>query len=441
MPGTDQRDDDGDRRGNAVARLTPRILERRADNPPEALDSAERVATPGRTGDVGTLLRRGAKSALARWVIAQQRRRRDPERDHPTPRDEATHAWDGRRRFAEDYTFCAVQPGLALIARLEWLAGRDANRVWLTILREDGVLALPGGQRVLRSTSTDRWRAGGMVLDCLVPLSRWTMRYSGEVYALPPGGPGPRDPSFDPGASASVQGGIGQRCSVDLTFVGSAPPYTPGTDDDPDLQAKRLGQAQWDRRLLQAVRKVTNRGYVQLGSMVGTIAVGDELIPVRASALRQHFWGVRDWGASDLGFQCFAVRPRIPDGANGTREADRRDPAITWIHHARFPLVTMEGGFTSQDRGAVSPISGLDVTWEQRPERAPAHTTLVVSDPHGDNRVRPQRLELATCSDCAFLVDGRGLASLALARVGGDQPGLGTGWALWGGQQRWLPRR
>ena len=435
MPGTDERGD-GDRGGRgAVARLTPRILERRADNPPESLDSAERVRTPGRTGDVGTLLRRGAKSALARWVISQRRRRHDPDRDRPTPRDEATHAWDGRRRFAEDYTFCAVQPGLALIARLEWLPGRDANRIWLTILREDGVLALPGGQRVLRATSTDRWRAGGMVLDCLVPLSRWTMRYSGEVYALPPGGPGPRDPSFDPGASASIAGGIGRRCSVDLTFVGSAPPYTPGTDDDPDLQAKRLGQAQWDRRLLQAVRKVTNRGYVQLGSIVGTIAVGDELIPVRASALRQHFWGVRDWGASDHGFQCFAVRPPA-SGASG------RDAELTWIHHARFPLVTMEGGFTSQGGSGVAPITGLDVTWEQRPERAPAHTTLVVSDPHGDNRVRPQRLELATCSDCAFLVDGRGLASLALARVGGDaQPGLAAGWALWGGQRRWLPRR
>ena len=421
---------DGDDR-EAVARLTPRILDRRVDNPPDSDDSPERVHTSGRTGDVGTLLRRGAKSALARWVIAQRRRRhREPGAGGPTPRDEATHAWDGRRRFAEDYTFCAVQPGLALIARLEWLPGRDANRVWLTILREDGVFALPGGQKVLRTTSTDRWRAGGMVLDCLVPLSRWTVRYSGEVVPLPPGGPGPRDPSIDPGASASVQTAIPRRCSVDLTFVGSAAPYTPGRDDDADLQAKRLGQAQWDRSLLEAVRRVTNRGYVQLGSIVGTIALGDELIPVRASALRQHFWGVRDWGASDHGFQCFAVQQSEAEGDTQT--------VCTWIHHTRFPLVTMEGGFDQRGDDDPSPIPGLEVTWERRPERAPAHTTLVIPEhnaaPEGS---RLQRLELATCSDCAFLVDGRGLAFLALARVGGDR----SGWALWGGQRRWLPRR
>lgn len=379
--------------------------------PPAPAESSERVQARGATGDVGLLLRRGAKSALARWVLTQRQRRGDP-RHAPTPRDEATHAWDGRRRFAEDYTFCAVQPGLGLVTRLEWLPGRDANRLWLTLMRPEGAVVLPGGQTIERSTTTDRWRAGGMVLDCLVPLSRWTVRYAGDVVPVPAGGPGPRDATEQSQVSPRAL-----RCSVDLTFEATAVPYTPGSDDDPDLLAARLGQAQWDRSLLRAVRRVTNRGYVQVGSIVGTIVLGDELIPVRASALRQHFWGVRDWGAADYGFHCFAA---TDDGQHA------------WVHHARFPFVTLEGGFVQRPDHDAEPIGGLDVTWERRPERAPANASLGLRTRNG-----PLNVELAMCRDSAFVVDGRGLAGLGLARLGGTA----GGWAIWGSQRRWLPRR
>lgn len=372
----------------------------------------------GTTGDVGLLLRRGAKSALARWVLTQ-RRRRDLGSRAPSPRDEATHEWDGRRRFAEDYTFTAVQPGLGLVTRLEWLPGRDANRVWMTVLRDGQAYALPGGQQIHRSGSSDRWRAGGMVLDCLVPLSRWTVRYAGDIVPLVPGGPGPKESAADESQATARP----LRCSVDLTFIASADPYTPGSDDDPDLLAARLGQAQWDRSLLQSVRRVTNRGYVQLGAIHGTIALGDELIPIRASALRQHFWGVRDWGASDHGLQCFV--------------ADDDGPRA-WVHRARFPFVTMEGGFVRGADGAVAPITGLDITWERRPQRAPAHATLSIPNAGPG---RPRALDLSMCSDSAFVVDGRGLVELGLARVAPAGDGGGGGWAVWGGQRRWLPRR
>ncbi|MBL4685292.1 MAG: hypothetical protein JKY37_11930 [Nannocystaceae bacterium] len=385
------------------------VVEASQDDETRRAHSAAPRAPQGTTGDVGRLLRRGAKSALARWVVTQHRRR--ITRPHaPQPRDEATHAWDGRRRFAEDYTFSVVQPGLGIVARLEWLPGRDANRLWLTVLRDGVAFSLPGGQLLHRGASTDRWRAGGMTLDCLVPLSRWSLRYTGHLAPLQPGGPG-----IDAVAGGGTDGLL--RCNVDLTFVAAAPPYTPGSDDDPELLAARLGEAQWDRALLRSVRRVTNRGYVQLGAMHGTIVLGDEVIPVRASALRQHFWGVRDWGASDHGFQCF-----IADAAGGH----------TWIHHARFPFVTIEGGFQSDPGGHATPVKAVDISWESRPQRAPAHATIIIPDA---NRVAP--IELTMCSDSTFVVDGRGLVALGLARVAGP----GGGWALWGGQRRWLPRR
>jgi len=368
------------------------------------------------TGSVGGLIRRGAKSVLARWVMAQRRRRTDPSAHAPSSTDEATHAWDGRRRFAEDYTFTCVQPGLGIVARLEWLPGRDANRLWLTVLRDGKAYSLPGGQIIQRSATSDRWRSGGMVLDCLVPLSEWTVRYVGDLVALDPGGPGP----------VKSEDGTRIRCSLDLTFVAGADPYTPGSDDDPDLMAANLGRAQWDRELLRSVRRVTSRGYVQVGDMQGTLALADELVPIRGHALRQHTWGVRDWGAADYGFQCFAV-------------AD--DGSQTWVHHVQFPFVTVEGGFVSHGDNPLSPIQGLDITWERRPNRAPAHATLGIPSENGR-----AALELSMCSDSAFVVDGRGLVELGLARIGtarGAEPAANggvSGWAMWGAQRRWLPR-
>lgn len=362
---------------------------------------------------VRTVLRRGAKAALARWVLQKRRALAGAQGGAatrwPTPQDEATHPWDGardgpgkgRRFFAEDYTFVAVQPRLGVVVRLEWLPGRESHRVWVTVLREvDGravVMALPGGQLVRRDDSGDRWRAAGMVIDCITPLQRWDVRYSGRIAAR--GGAEPSD----------------VRCSLDLSFVAQGSAFAPGGDDDPELIARRLGEASWDANLLRAVRRVQNRGYVQLGRIEGTVAIGDELLPIRAAAWRGHAWGVRDWAAADRAYQCFFAHE---GGARG------------WIHHARFAFVTLEGGFVDR-QGRREPVREIAASFEQRPDRAPARASvrLDTSAP----ATEPVALELEMRSDLAFVVDGRGLVELGLFQTE-------RGWGLWGGQRRVLPR-
>ena len=127
--------------------------------------------------DMGQVLRQGLKSALARWVLAKRRGAGRPGATGAgargagvAPQDEATHAWDGQRRFAEDYTFVGAQPGLGVVLRLEQLPGRDSQRIWAVVMRPEGTWAFPGGQLVLRTTGDDRWRAGGLHLDCETPL-------------------------------------------------------------------------------------------------------------------------------------------------------------------------------------------------------------------------------------------------------------------------------
>lgn len=380
---------------------------------------------PG-TDDVGHVLRQGIKSALARWVLTKRRgaaRAASRATSSVRPQDEATHAWDRQRRFAEDYTFVGVQPGLAVILRLEHLPGRDSQRVWAIVLRPEGAYAPAGGQLVLRSTGDDRWRAGGLQLDCETPLRRWSLRFAGVLEHQGQGSEDPRPLRVVDEADQRT------RASLDLTFVATAAPYVPGTDDDPELLARRLGEATWDARLLQAARRERPRGYVQLGELHGTIALGDVLVPVRAAALRQHHWGVRDWGACDEAFECFWATD------------DRRRG---WLQHARFPFVTLEGGFvghTGASRGPsgalpyethVEPVRRIGATLEARPSGAPARATLLVGEPEGTRHVRLERI-----SDLSFVVDGRGRVDLALVRAAGTA----EGWGLWAGLHRALPRR
>jgi hypothetical protein len=359
----------------------------------------------GGTGIVPTGFGVGVKAALMRWVL--QKRRGLQLDTRPTAQDEATHAWDGRRRFAEDYTFAAVQDGLALLVRLEWLSGRDAHRLWVVVLRADGSATcawhLADHDALVPRGAGDRWRVGGLALDCLRPHREWSVRYEGRVIAA----------RSEPAAAA--------RCELDLVFTSDLDPYVPGVDDDPELIASRLGEAHWDAALLRAVRKATQRGYVQLGRTTGTLALGDELVPIRADTLRQHTWGVRDWGATRRGEQLFLSRP---------------DGARTWVHRAEFPAFTLEGGFTTSSAGARAiPVRGVELESRPAEHGVPAHAEVGVV--RGDSHVR-DAFAIETRAEVSFPVDGRGALSVGLVRVGGADD-TAPGWGLWAAQSRTLP--
>lgn len=326
----------------------------------------------------------------------------------PRPQDEAPHPWDGRRHFAEEFVLAAVQPELAVLARLEWLPGRDAHRVWMTLLTPTAVYTLPGGQALLRGDAEQRWRAGGLQFDCLEPHRTWTIRFRGALEVRDPRGQrrGVRSDS----APAELR-----EARIDLTFLAAVPPFVPGTDDDPDLVSRQLGAADWDTRLLRALRRRTLRGYAQSGDVHGSFALGPALYTVGGAALRVHTWGVRDWGASDTALQCFAAV----------------GPLRTFVHTATFPWMTLSGGFVQRPAGVV-PIRDLGVTQERLPDRAPAHTGLAIDAPGG-----ALDLETETVAELGLDMDGRGHLDIALVRArAGDQPG----WGLCFTQRRLLPR-
>jgi hypothetical protein len=270
------------------------------------------------------------------------------------------------------------------------------------LFTDTGAYTLERGQLIARGTERDRWRAGGLELDCVRPLQQWTLRYTGRLQRA---------------GEARGEGdgtGVTLRCSLDLTFLAEAEPFSPGRDDDAELLAHHLGAATWDTQLLRQVRRVQNQGYVQLGTVHGSVALGESVLPLRAACLRQHTWGVRDWGASDFAFQCFVALD------SGQR---------AWVHHARFPFVTLEGGFIAKD-GDCRPIRGLGHTLERHPHPAPRRVSLSIA--HADGALE---FEAKLRSHVVLTVDGRGEIV-----VGFFDAGEGIGRGVWAGQRRVLPR-
>ena len=135
---------------------------------------------------------------------------------------------------------------------------------------------------------------------------------------------------------------------------------------------------------------------------------------------------MRDWGASDEATQCFASFTPTQDAP--------RDPADTpvqvWLHSARFPWLTLAGGFVQRAAGLV-PIRDLGVRATRQPTRAPSHVGFHVDAPGGD-----LDLETETIAELGLDMDGRGHLDLALCRV----RGAGDGWALVISQRRLLRR-
>jgi len=377
-------------------------------------------AAPAEAAEAGlsSLLRRGVKAAIARWAV----RHRSAAEIWPRPQDEAPHPWDGRKHFAEDYTLAAVQPGLALVARIEWLPGREAHRVWLTILTPTAVYALPGtGQALLRGGG-DHWRAGGLAFDCVEPLRTWTLRYRGRLERREPDGRR-REPIREDVPAEDLE------VRVDLTFSSQLPAFVPGSDDDPDLVSRQVGAADWDTRLLKQLRRDRLRSYVQTGDVHGALVLGSQLSTFGGAGLRGHSWGVRDWGASDAAMQAFVSMPGAQDAAGVA-------PVRAWVHSAQFPWIHLAGGFVQRAAGLV-PIRGLGVSPTRRPGRAPSHVGLHIDAPGG-----ALELEAENLAEHSLDMDGRGRLEFSLCRVrllaSTDQ--VGGGWALLIGQRRLIPR-
>lgn len=342
-------------------------------------------------------VRRGVKSALAGWFVRRARARAPAG---PVPQDEATHPWRGIPGFVETYSFAAVQQDTAVITQLQWLPHQQAQRVWVIVMRPDGVWARPGGSLLPCGPQKDRWHAGELRLDCVQPLRRWAATFRGTLPRVRPMGAAPQVvPDAMPAtATASV--------AIDLAFASERPPWTPRLDDHPELVARSLGASRWRPGLIRSARQLRRRGYGQVGTLDGVLEVDGHRIPLRAAGLRQHHWGALDWSACTEGFEGFF------SAADG-RQA--------WVYRAGSSALTIQGGVLMR-RGGAEPIRSLALRTHARPHRAPSRIELSIGSLDGEAQV------VATVrQECSLrLLPGR-VVDTALVQTTGALPG----WGLW----------
>jgi hypothetical protein len=228
----------------------------------------------------------------------------------------------------------------------------------------------------------------------LEPHARWSVGFSGELEREDDGTVVPAD--------------------LELVFDSTAPPFLPGTDDDPDLVAASLAEVQWDRRLLRVLRRGIPRAYVQPGVAHGSLALGSRVLALRARTLRLHGWGPRDFGTAVRALQAWFVH-------GGTEET-------SYVHRSEFPWLTIEGGFHADDDGRVARLESIGIT---REVEASGHTRRLSAHlrwGRGSEERRHVRAE--PVARTSLRVDARGDVELALLRL----PEGGCG--LWVAQQR-----
>jgi hypothetical protein len=113
---------------------------------------------------------------------------------------------------------------------------------------------------------------GGFVWEIVEPLKKWRIRFDGQLNV------GGHDPAIPVEAVVGVADGTGEKVDVsyDLVFERDKPAYL--YDDNPE----------WDGLF---------DGHIdEVGTVKGTLTVGEKTYEIDGRGSKDHSWGVRDWG-------------------------------------------------------------------------------------------------------------------------------------------------
>lgn len=112
---------------------------------------------------------------------------------------------------------------------------------------------------------------GGFEWEILEPLKRWRIRFAGQLND------GGRDPAVPVEAVVAAAAGTGEKVDVsfDLVFERDKPAYL--YDENPE----------WDGLF---------DGHIdEVGTVKGTLSVGDRTLEIDGRGSKDHSWGARDW--------------------------------------------------------------------------------------------------------------------------------------------------
>lgn len=209
--------------------------------------------------------------ALKRLLAAGMIRRSLKGGDLPLGELETKHS-EPATLFFNDSTYFMGQgeDGSCLLARMAFRTDREPE-CWLTLYLEGtGTFTIKG----LPGEPGSGFSLGDLHFNCEQPGRRWTIRYSGDLEKE------------------------NKKCTVDLDLVFES--ITPLVNfkyiSRPEDIAPVIAREKWSKTFLNSLKEIRKMHLEQAGRMTGTITIDGRVSKVEWRSVRDHSWGIRNWG-------------------------------------------------------------------------------------------------------------------------------------------------
>lgn len=159
--------------------------------------------------------------------------------------------------------------GMALVTRLSVRTGAPCE-VWVSV-RAPGqaIAAIPA----LHHPRQEGWAAGGARWEVVRPGKELRVTYRGPL----------------------LRAGERLDADLDLTFHGDGPLIDFAQGVHPSTTARAIAAEPWSRSFFEKLGEIRTVHYEQVGRVVGTVRLGDDIHPVDLRSVRDHSFGRRQW--------------------------------------------------------------------------------------------------------------------------------------------------
>lgn len=122
-------------------------------------------------------------------------------------------------------------------------------------------------------------------VECKETEKVWLHIYQGELFEVSYNG------------KETVTCGDGKNAVINLTFNATAPIYDFFTHGNDKLVARTYARQKWNKDFFEGLKKNKQTHYEQYGTVSGTVNIdGNEIKLNNLPAVRDHSYGMRDWG-------------------------------------------------------------------------------------------------------------------------------------------------
>mmetsp|Transcript_20103 Transcript_20103/g.33196 ORF Transcript_20103/g.33196 Transcript_20103/m.33196 type:complete len:443 (+) Transcript_20103:62-1390(+) len=236
----------------------------------------------------GSVLKNGIGMLMA--VIAKYRER-SSSREHTDEAIERFHATEDHKFFNESYYFNGsdLKTKDRIISRISH-RGRGGAKSYVFLLLDlerYGQLSLEQDHVDADVDQYGNPRALGLVYECLEPMKRWRIKYTGKM----------KRGCVHPQESNTCKQDL-VDVKVDMLYSRETPVFWYMRDDTPECLGKNLSQEPWGLQFLQVcLKRSKNHGhYEDYGRLCGTIRVNNDTpIEYDMGTFRDHSWDIRSW--------------------------------------------------------------------------------------------------------------------------------------------------